>query len=94
MGKEINLLKEYPKSKEFKRQKNKKNLKIISKSREFGRDYFDGDRIYGYGGYSYNKKFWGKVVKTFIQYYNLKDGDSILDIGKLKAICYLILKMR
>ena len=86
MGKEINLLKEYPKSKRnLKDRKNKKNLKIISKSREFGRDYFDGDRIYGYGGYSYNKKFWGKVVKTFIQYYNLKDGDSILDIGCAKG---------
>ena len=68
MGKEINLLKEYPKSKRnLKDRKNKKNSKIISKSREFGRDYFDGDRIYGYGGYSYDKKFWGNVVKTFIQ---------------------------
>ena len=82
MGKEINLLKNYPRSNRniLERKVNKTN-KIVNIARKFGRDYFDGDRIYGYGGYYYNKKFWVNVIDTFIEYYNLKENSSILDVG-------------
>ena len=50
-------------------------------ARKFGKDFFDGDRKNGYGGYYYNEKFWTNVIPDFIKYYNLKDGDKILDIG-------------
>jgi ubiquinone/menaquinone biosynthesis C-methylase UbiE len=50
-------------------------------SRRFGFDYFDGDRQYGYGGYSYNARFWTETVKHIADYYQLAEDASILDVG-------------
>ena len=82
MGKEIDLLTNYPKSKRdlsVRKQNKTKQVKLIA--RKFGKDFFDGERKYGYGGYKYNPKFWKKVVPTFRKYWNLKKGDTLLDVG-------------
>ena len=80
--KEINLLKNYPIT--------KRNLdealvertdEVREIARKFDKDFFDGERKYGYGGYNYNPKFWMYVVKDFEDYYELKDGSKILDVG-------------
>ena len=80
--KEINLLKNYPIT--------KRNLdealvertdEVREIARKFDKDFFDGERKYGYGGYNYNPKFWMDVVKDFQDYYELKDGSKILDVG-------------
>jgi len=47
---------------------------------QFGEDYWDGDRRYGYGGYRYDGR-WRKVADAMVDYYNLKPGARILDIG-------------
>ena len=53
MGKEINLLKKYPKSKRDTDQRSiNKSKEIINIAKKFGKEYFDGERIYGYGGYN------------------------------------------
>ena len=82
MQKEINLLTNYPKSKrnlkERSEQKSDEDRKI---AREFGKEFFDGDRKHGYGGYYYNPKFWQNVVPTFREYWDLKSSNSILDVG-------------
>ena len=82
MGKEIDLLKNYPKSKRNldirASQKTKEDIKI---ARKFGKDFFDGDRKHGYGGYNYNPKFWQPVIPTFKEYWNLSIESSILDVG-------------
>ena len=54
-------------------------------ARQFGADFFDGDRRYGYGGYYYNARFWQSVVADFVAFYKLKDGAKILDIGCAKG---------
>lgn len=54
-------------------------------SRRFDREYFDGDRKYGYGGYSYNKKYWTATVKNISDHYELKSNSRILDIGCAKG---------
>jgi ubiquinone/menaquinone biosynthesis C-methylase UbiE len=54
------------------------------KARNFDKDFFDGDRRYGYGGYKYDGR-WVPVVKDFIDYYNLDNNSSILDIGAGKG---------
>ena len=86
--KKINLLKSI---KKVKRQINKRKLNksknTIKIANQFGKEYFDGSRKYGYGGYCYDGR-WKKVVKDFIKYYNLKPGDKVLDIGCAKG--YLI----
>jgi len=49
-------------------------------AREYGQEYWDGDRRYGYGGYKYDGR-WEIVARGLIDTYNLKDGSSILDVG-------------
>ena len=82
IGKEINLLKNYPKTK---RDPNKRNEEKTEEhrniARKFEKDFFDGDRKVGYGGFNYNPKYWTQVVKDIYEYYSLKSGDKILDIG-------------
>ncbi len=79
---EINLLKNYPKTK---RDLTKAAIERTNDSRviarKFGKEFFDGDRKFGYGGFNYNPKFWTNVVIDFVSYYNLKDSSSILDVG-------------
>lgn len=53
-------------------------------AREYGRDYWDGDRRYGYGGYRYDGR-WASVAQALIREYNLRDDASILDVGCGKA---------
>ncbi len=48
-------------------------------AKQYDKDYWDGDRKYGYGGYKYDGR-WSTVAEKMIQYYGLKDGDSILDV--------------
>jgi len=54
-------------------------------SKQFGRDYFDGDRRYGYGGYNYHPRFWTDTVRYIRDYYGLSEDASILDIGCAKG---------
>lgn len=49
-------------------------------ARRFDRDYWDGDRRYGYGGYRYDGR-WAAVAKALIEAYSLTDGAKILDVG-------------
>lgn len=49
-------------------------------AKEYGRDYWDGDRKYGYGGYKYDGR-WETVAKKFIEMYKLPQNAKILDVG-------------
>lgn len=49
-------------------------------AKQFGRDYWDGDRKYGYGGYYYDGR-WRPVAQNMAKHYHLKPGDRILDVG-------------
>ena len=80
--KKINLLKNYPSTKrDLSQALIERTDEVRLVARKFGKDFFDGERKYGYGGYNYNPRFWTKVVKDFVDYYNLKDGSKILDVG-------------
>lgn len=67
----------------------KKRAKVSKKKRNelrnFGKEYFDGDRSLGYGGYYYNKKYFRKIAKAFINHYKLTNASKILDIGCAKG---------
>jgi SAM-dependent methyltransferase len=49
-------------------------------ARQWGRDYWDGDRRYGYGGYRYDGR-WRPLAQTLIDRYGLKPGMRVLDVG-------------
>jgi len=49
-------------------------------AKQWGYDYWDGERRYGYGGYSYDGR-WRVVAESMARHYGLKAGDCILDIG-------------
>lgn len=53
-------------------------------SKQFGKDYFDGDRKHGYGGYKYDGR-WVAFAKQLIAHYGLQPGDRVLDIGCAKG---------
>lgn len=79
---EINLLKNYPQSKRAVEERAAKKTDDVRQiARKFGKDYFDGDRLYGYGGYSYNPRFWQPVIPDFQSHYGLTAESSILDVG-------------
>ena len=86
MRTEINLMKNYPKTKRdpFLRlqEKTEQHKKL---AQQFGKDFFDGTRETGYGGFKYNSKFWEPVVPDFVKHFDIKDGDSILDVGCAKG---------
>lgn len=49
-------------------------------AKKYGKDYWDGDRRFGYGGYKYDGR-WEIVARKLIQQYNLPENASILDAG-------------
>lgn len=58
---------------------------LLQTARRFGREYFDGDRLYGYGGYYYNPKYWTPTAQRLHEHYQLQPGASILDVGCAKG---------
>ena len=79
---EIDLLVNYPKTQrkveERGQAKTEEDRRI---GRMFGRDYFDGDRRFGYGGYNYHPRFWQPVIPDFVRHFALSKDSSILDVG-------------
>ena len=61
-------------------------------AKQYGKDYWDGDRRYGYGGYKYIPGRWKSVAKKLIDTYNLGAESRVLDIGCGKG--YLLYEMK
>lgn len=61
-------------------------------ARKYGKDYWDGDRRYGYGGYRYIAGYWKPVAEQFIKTYKLTNDSKILDVGCGKA--YLLYEIK
>jgi ubiquinone/menaquinone biosynthesis C-methylase UbiE len=78
----------YPKSKNknlIKDKRKKVSNKTRIKLQKFGKDYFDGVRDHGYGGYYYDKKYFRKIAKSLVTHYKLNNSSNILDIGCAKG---------
>lgn len=50
-------------------------------AKQWGYDYWDGDRRICYGGYNYIPGRWAPVAKMMIEHYALRPGSKVLDIG-------------
>ena len=86
MGQEIDLLVNYPKAKRnVEARGQEKTAEDRAIARKFGEEFFDGDRKNGYGGFSYNSRFWSPVVPTIKDYFSLNSDSSLLDVGCAKG---------
>lgn len=56
-------------------------VQCMKVAKQYGADYWDGDRRYGYGGYKYIPGRWQPVAAALIQTYNLRPGSKVLDVG-------------
>lgn len=86
MGREIDLLVNYPKTKRNVEDRGlTKSEEDRAIARRFGKEFFDGDRRHGYGGFNYHSRFWQPVIPTFQQHFGLKTESSVLDVGCAKG---------
>ena len=86
MGREVDLLVNYPRTQRKVEERGQTKTEADRAiARRFGREFFDGDRSQGYGGFSYNPRFWQPVIPTFKDHFALKAGDSVLDVGCAKG---------
>lgn len=78
---EVNLLGKYPKvRRDYDKRLVEKTPEIIRIAKQFGKEFFDGERRYGYGGYRYDGR-WKAIVRCIKDYYKLADNAAVLDIG-------------
>ena len=86
MGVEIDLLAKYPKVKrDLTARLESKSEEARAIGRRFDFDYFDGDRNHGYGGFTYQERFWKPVVPDLAAYYKLTEESKVLDVGCAKG---------
>lgn len=55
--------------------------KAAELAKQWGYDYWDGDRRINYGGYNYIPGRWAPVAEKMVEHYQLKRGSKVLDIG-------------
>jgi 2-polyprenyl-3-methyl-5-hydroxy-6-metoxy-1,4-benzoquinol methylase len=90
---EINLMENYPRTKRnIDGRAECRPEEDIQIAKQFGREYFDGPRTQGYGGYQYHPRFWTDVVQDFIDHYRLTSESKILDVGCGKGFMLYLLK--
>lgn len=81
---EVNLLDRYPRSKRPIGERAAAVPRERDVAKRFGREYFDGERTQGYGGYRYDGR-WLPIAERMRDHYDLKAGDRVLDVGCAKG---------
>jgi len=77
---EVNLMDFYPRAKRDLDHRVAVGEEDRRIAKQFGREFFDGTRDQGYGGYRYDGR-WVPVVERMKDYYGLADDAGILDVG-------------
>jgi ubiquinone/menaquinone biosynthesis C-methylase UbiE len=86
MGQEIDLLENYPRTKRNVDERGTTKTEDIRRvAMRFGKEFFDGDRKYGYGGFKYFPRFWQPVIPTLQKHFGLTGRSSLLDVGCAKG---------
>ena len=82
-NKELNFLtKNHLKTKRnYLQRMNNSKVKCMIEAKKFGKNYWDGNRKYGYGGYKFIPNRWTDIAKKIIRYFNLNENSKVLDVG-------------
>ena len=67
-------------------------VKCMEIAKLYDKDYWDGERRYGYGGYKYIPGWWTPVAKSLVDNYGLTNSSSVLDVGCGKG--YLLYELK
>ena len=94
MGKIKNYIQKLHKSSKRNYKKRMLNSKVycMKIAKKYGKDYWDGNRKFGYGGYRYIPGRWESVAKKLIIDYKLSNKSNILDLGCGKG--YLLYEIK
>src|SRR5258706_4958184 len=77
---EVTLLSRYPRAKRNVKARLGNKAENRALAMKFGREYFDGTREQGYGGYRYDGR-WIPIAEDIVGHFRLKAGDRVLDVG-------------
>jgi len=83
MNKLLNFITDYHLSTKrdyFERMANEK-IKCMKVAKKFEKEFWDGDRKYGYGGYKYIPGLLEPLAKRIIENYKLTNNSKILEVG-------------
>jgi SAM-dependent methyltransferase len=94
MGQEIDLVTSLHQAtkRDYLGRMNDSKVEAMMVAKQYGADYWDGDRKFGYGGYKYMAGRWASVAQKLIDRYKLHAGSKILDVGCGKA--FLLYEMQ
>jgi SAM-dependent methyltransferase len=81
---EVNLLDRYPRAKRPIAERAAAVPLEREVAKRFGREYFDGERTQGYGGYRYDGR-WVPIAERLRDHYGLRAGQRVLDVGCAKG---------
>ena len=77
----VDLLRALPKAKRnIQKRAEAKDPAVIAIAKQYGQEYWDGPREYGYGGYRDDGR-WHPVARDIISHFGLKPGSRVLDVG-------------
>jgi ubiquinone/menaquinone biosynthesis C-methylase UbiE len=60
---------------------NNSKVDCMIEAKKYGKNYWDGNRKFGYGGYKYIPDRWKKIAKKIIKKFKLNNNSKILDVG-------------
>jgi SAM-dependent methyltransferase len=82
MGKLLNIITPLHKktSRNYLERMTNDKINCMKIAMQYGKEYWDGDRKYGYGGYRYDGR-WAPAAKLLIEQYHLPKNARILDVG-------------
>lgn len=82
MGRLLNIITPLHKKtmREYLPRMNDGKVECMKVAKRFDKDFWDGDRRHGYGGYRYDGR-WRQVAEELIKTYNLDRNAKILDVG-------------
>jgi len=85
VGHEVNLLAHFLLQEMDLKEERERTESVKKISCKFDKNYFDGDPVYGYGGFLYNPNRWPETIREFQKHYGLTKEHSVLDIGCAKG---------